>query len=109
GFVHLMNEQAKWIGMMNTSFRNSHGLEAEGHYSTAYDMALLMQYAMNDEKFQEISGTKIHKAQSRTYSWLNKNKLLTKHYDYCTGGKTGYTQRAGRTLLTTASKDGHDL
>lgn len=109
GFVHLMNDKAKWIGMTNTSFRNSHGLEAEDHYSTAYDMALLMQYAMNNETFRTISGTKIYKAKSRTYSWLNKNKLLTRHYEYTTGGKTGYTKRAGRTLLTTASKDGHDL
>ncbi|WP_348025543.1 D-alanyl-D-alanine carboxypeptidase family protein [Aciduricibacillus chroicocephali] len=109
GFVHLMNEKAAWIGMQNTHFDNPHGLESDTHYSTAYDMALLMRYAMENKEFQKISGTKMHKAESRSYAWKNKNRLLTEKYRYCTGGKTGFTKKAGRTLLTTAEKDGHAL
>lgn len=109
GFVHLMNEKAAWIGMQNSHFDNPHGLESETHYSTAYDMALLMRYAMRNEVFREVSGTKMHKAKSRSYAWKNKNRLLTEKYQYCTGGKTGFTKKAGRTLLTTAEKDGLGL
>lgn len=109
GFVYLMNEKAAWIGMQNTHFDNPHGLESETHYSTAYDMALLMRYAMNNEQFRKISGTKMHKADTRTYAWKNKNRLLTEKYKYCTGGKTGFTKIAGRTLLTTAAKGDKEL
>ncbi|MEI5907135.1 D-alanyl-D-alanine carboxypeptidase family protein [Bacillus spongiae] len=114
GFVYLMNEKAAEIGMTNTHFANPHGLDDhEDHYSTAYDMALLMKYAMNNKAFQKISGTEVHKAPdpesqwSRT--WHNKNRLLTQLYEYCTGGKTGYTKRAKRTLVTTASKNDENL
>ncbi|MUK87229.1 D-alanyl-D-alanine carboxypeptidase [Ornithinibacillus sp. L9] len=109
GFVHLMNEKAKWLGMTNTSFENPHGLDGEEHYSTAYDMALLMRQAMNNEHFQKITSTTSYKSESRSYSWQNKNKLLTMFYEYCTGGKTGFTKAAGRTLVSSASKDGMEL
>lgn len=109
GFVYLMNEKALWLGMTNTHFDNPHGLDSEHHYSTAYDMALLLRYAMGDEVFQEISGTHLHKASSRSYAWQNKNRLLTSIYEYCTGGKTGFTKKTGRTLSTTATKDNLNL
>ncbi|KQB92777.1 D-alanyl-D-alanine carboxypeptidase DacB [Geobacillus sp. PA-3] len=115
GFVFLMNEKAAEIGMRDTEFANPHGLDdAENHYSTAYDMALLMQYAMKNKEFRRISGTKVYRApappgEDGARVWRNKNKLLTSLYEYCTGGKTGYTKRAHRTLVTTASKDGIDL
>lgn len=109
GFVYLMNEKALWLGMTNTHFDNPHGLDSDTHYSSAYDMALLMQYAMGNKHFQEITGAKTFKSANRTYSWRNKNKLLTQIYEYCTGGKTGYTKKTGRTLVSTASKDGMDL
>lgn len=114
GFVVLMNQKAAEIGMRNTEFANPHGLDdAENHYSTAYDMALLMQYAMKNKEFRKISRTKVYRAPDPEGKservWRNKNKLLTKLYEYCTGGKTGYTKRANRTLVTTASKDGLDL
>lgn len=109
GFVYLMNEKARWIGMTNTNFANPHGLEEENHYSTAYDMAILMQYAMNNETFQEISGTSMHSAKTRTYGWKNKNRLLTQLYKNATGGKTGFTKKAGRTLVTTAANNQHEL
>ncbi|KGP70931.1 D-alanyl-D-alanine carboxypeptidase family protein [Pontibacillus yanchengensis] len=109
GFVFLMNQKADWIGMDNSHFANPHGLDAEDHYSTAYDMALLTRYAMNNEIFRKVSSTTTYKAESRTYAWGNKNKMLTKYYDHSTGGKTGYTKSAGRTLVSTAEKDGMEL
>lgn len=109
GFVYLMNEKASWLGMTRTNFTNPHGLEDDNHYSTAYDMALLMRYAMNNPQFVEISGTTAYRSDKRSYSWFNKNKLLTKLYEFCTGGKTGYTRKAGRTLVSSAAKNGHHL
>ncbi|WP_404452894.1 D-alanyl-D-alanine carboxypeptidase family protein [Virgibacillus necropolis] len=109
GFVYLMNEKARWIGMTNTHFENPSGLDGEEHYSTAYDMALLMRYAMDNKIFERITKTEMYKSDTRDYAWKNKNKLLTTYYEYCTGGKTGYTKSAGRTLVSTASKEGVDL
>ncbi|GAA0296837.1 D-alanyl-D-alanine carboxypeptidase [Gracilibacillus halotolerans] len=109
GFVYLMNEKARWLGMANTHFDNPHGLDSETHYSSAYDMALLMRYASQNEIFQEISSTKNYKPEGKHYSWTNKNKLLTQLYEHCTGGKTGFTKAAGRTLVTTAEKSGQTL
>lgn len=109
GFVHLMNEKARWLGMTNTHFSNPHGLDEDKHYSTAYDMAILMQYAMTNEQFQTITKAQTYKAETRSYAWQNKNKLLTSYYKYCTGGKTGFTSKSGRTLVSSASKKNMDL
>ncbi|WP_223591591.1 D-alanyl-D-alanine carboxypeptidase family protein [Neobacillus bataviensis] len=108
GFAYLMNQKAREIGMFDTHFSNPHGLDDhEDHYSSAYDMAILMRYAMQDKTFAKISGTKVHRAPNPTEAWdrvwKNKNRLLTK-YKYATGGKTGYTKLAKRTLVTTATK-----
>jgi serine-type D-Ala-D-Ala carboxypeptidase (penicillin-binding protein 5/6) len=113
GFAYLMNLKAKEIGMLNTHFSNPHGLDDhENHYSTAYDMAVLMRYAMQDKTFKKISGTKVYRAPNPTEDWdrvwKNKNRLLTK-YKYTTGGKTGFTKRAKRTLVTTATKGDMNL
>lgn len=111
-FVYLMNEQAKILGMNNTNFINNHGLEEndKGNTSTCYDMALLSSYAIKNKKYKEIVGTKerILKTDKKTYKWYNKNKLL-QTYKYCTGGKTGYTKKAKRTLVTNASKNNINL
>ncbi|MCI7242000.1 MAG: D-alanyl-D-alanine carboxypeptidase [Bacilli bacterium] len=109
-FVKLMNNKAKELGMKNTRFNNSSGLDEKGgNYSTSYDMALLTRYAMQNETYREIVKTKNHivKTNYKTYSWTNKNKLL--NYDYITGGKTGYTEKAHRTLVSTASLDNMNL
>ena len=108
-FSALMNQKAKELGMNNTHFINSHGLEENdgtGNTSSAYDMALLTSYAYKNPTFKEIFKTKniTIKTNYKTYTWKNKNKLLHS-YDYITGGKTGYTQKAKRTLVTTAEKD----
>lgn len=113
GFAILMNELAASIGMKNTNFINASGLENNkgiGNTSTAYDMALLMSYAMTNETFRTITQTKrkVVKTNFKTYDWYNKNKLLT-NYKYTTGGKTGYTEKAYRTLVTSATKDNKNL
>lgn len=110
-FVVKMNEKAKEIGMTNSIFNNPSGLDQEkGNFSTAYDMALLMRYAYQNETFRTIMGTKQYKltTNKNTYVWTNKNKLLNL-YKYTTGGKTGFTEKARRTLITTASKDDLNL
>ena len=103
-FVEMMNEKAKEIGMKNTTFSNPSGLDNEkGNYSTAYDMAILTKYAMQNEEYRKIVGTKkyVIKTNMNTYVWNNKNKLLSL-YKYTTGGKTGFTEIAKRTLVSTA-------
>lgn len=110
-FVKLMNEKAKEIGMKNTIFQNSHGLDDNTkNYSTAYDMALLSSYAYQNEIYKEISKTKKYSTttKNKSYLWYNRNKLLL-NYEYCTGGKNGYTPDAGRTLVTTASTNNMNL
>ncbi|MEC0494606.1 D-alanyl-D-alanine carboxypeptidase family protein [Bacillus glycinifermentans] len=110
GFVYMMNQKAADLGMENTVFHNPHGLDDhKDHYSTAYDMALLTKYAMTNKTYRKIAGTKRYKAETMQGIWKNKNKLLTGLYRYSTGGKTGYTKLAKRTLVSTSSKDGTDL
>ena len=110
-FVKLMNNKAKELGMKNTIFYNASGLDTAkiGNKSTAYDMALLTKYAMQNNTYKEIVKTKKHivKTNLKTYVWHNKNKLLS--IDYITGGKTGYTERAKRTLVSTANKNNMNL
>ena len=110
-FVKLMNKKAKEIGMKNSIFENPHGLDEETqNYSTAYDMALLSKYAYQNKKYRKITGTTKYetKTDNKSYLWYNRNKLLT-NYKYCTGGKNGYTPSAGKTLVTTASKNNLEL
>ena len=108
-FVKLMNEKAKKIGMTNTIFNNPHGLdEKTKNYSTAHDMALLSSYIYKKSKeYRTISSTYKYEVSSnnKSYLWYNRNKFL-KQYKYATGGKTGYTPDAGKTLVSTSSKDG---
>lgn len=112
-FSELMNEMATSIGMKSTTFINSSGLENDkgiGNISTSNDMALLMSEALKNETFKKIVSTKKHtvKTNYKTYIWHNKNKLLS-NYEYCTGGKTGFTEKARRTLVTSATKDNMNL
>src|SRR5699024_4264925 len=72
GFVYMMNEKAQQLGMTQTHFMNPHGLHDDNHYSTAYDMALLMRYSIQNSTFQTISETTFHQAKTRTYGWKNK-------------------------------------
>lgn len=109
-FVIMMNNKARELGMKNTVFYNASGLPTpSGNYSSCYDMALLTRYAMQYDLYKEIVSTEKHKVTTnkKTYIWNNKNKLL--RYDYITGGKTGYTEESGRTLVSTASIDDMNL
>lgn len=110
-FINLMNDKAKKIGMTNTYFENPHGLDEETkNYSTANDMALLSKYANSNKIYKSIAGTKKYsiKTNYKSYIWVNRSKILTT-YKYCTSAKNGYTPRAGKTLVSTASKDGLNL
>jgi D-alanyl-D-alanine carboxypeptidase len=92
--------------MDDSLFYNSHGLELSsglGNISSSYDLAMLTKYAMQNETFRNIFKTKEYRCKTnfKEYKWLNKNKLLK--YDYVSGGKTGYTIKAKRTLVSTAN------
>ena len=102
-FAELMNAKAAELGMTESSFKNAHGLDEEGHYSTARDMAKLAAYCMGNEDFARIAGTVSHTVGEQTL--VNHNRLL-REYDGCLGLKTGYTMAAGRTLVTCAEHDG---
>lgn len=102
-FAELMNSKAAELGMTESSFKNAHGLDEEGHYSTARDMAKLAAYCMGNENFARIAGTVSHTVGEQTL--VNHNRLL-REYDGCLGLKTGYTMAAGRTLVTCAERDG---
>lgn len=112
-FVELMNQKAREIGAFDTNFVNPNGLVDEGHVTTAYDLALITRYAMNNfPKFREIVATKTMdipwQAKEHDRSLINLNKLLWE-YDGANGVKTGYTSRAGRTLVASAVRDGWQL
>ena len=112
-FSDRMNERAKLIGMENTNFVTPSGLDDENHYSTAYDMALLMSYALENEDFAKLTSQKSAEVSfiepsSKKTTYSNHNRLLSM-YEYCTGGKTGYTMSAGRCLVSSAKKDGLTL
>ena len=103
-FVKLMNEMAIKLELKGTYFNNPHGLDEQdgGNISTSYDMAILYSYCLKNEVFAKITATKQH------LNYVNKNRLL-RNYSYCTGGKTGFTKKAKRTLVTSASKDNINL
>ena len=107
GFVKLMNKKAAFLGMNNTSFSNPHGLDEETqNYSTAYDMALLSSYASKIDFYNQVTSTKYYKTTTdkKAYSWTNRNKM-TFTYPFFMNGKTGYTPKAGRCLVSSAKKD----
>lgn len=112
GFVYLMNEKAKALGLKNTQFQNPHGLDEEGHYSSANDLARLAAYALKNETFQEIAKTKVktapHPKEKWDRKWINKNKML-QMYEGADGVKTGYTKQAQRTLITSATRGGQQF
>ena len=111
-FVQKMNQKATELGLVNTQFRNPSGLDARGHFSTAYDMAQLCRVAMKYDIFREIcclSRAQVEFGNPPYRRWLeNYNKLLTM-YPYCIGVKTGFTEAAYRCLVSAAEKDGMTL
>ena len=103
-FIKIMNEKAKDIGAMNTNFVNPHGLHADNHFTTAYDLALITAEALKIDKFQDIVSTKVWYAnRDKNNIFYNKNKTLWE-YEGGDGVKTGYTMKAGRCLVTSATR-----
>lgn len=102
-FVALMNEKAAALGMAHTSFANPNGLDADGHYSTARDMAVLAAAAMENPTFRRICSSRSVTIGQRTME--NHNRLL-RQMEGCVGLKTGYTQAAGRTLVSCTEREG---
>ena len=110
GFAELMNQKAKELGLVNSHFVVPHGLDMEGHYTTAYELAKIADYALNIEKFKEIVGTKTHtvtiNGQSKVIS--NTNELLG-NLNGVYGIKTGFTNGAGRCLVSACKRDDLDI
>ena len=107
-FALLMTEKAKALGAENTAFKNPNGLDEDGHYTTAYDLALITRAALKNEKFSEICATKSRTIQDGKQTVVNHNKLLNM-YDGCVGVKTGYTKKTGRCLVSSAIRDGKQM
>ena len=111
-FSEKMNARAAELHMMQTHFVTPSGLDAEGHGSTAYDMALLAAEAMQNEEFAAAVGQTTLSvpfiSPEKTVRYENHNRLL-KLYPDCTGIKTGFTKKAGRCLVSSAERDGARL
>lgn len=119
-FVKMMNRYAKKIGCTGTHFANANGLWMENHYTTAHDMALIARTAYKNPTFAKITGTKRYNIP-KTNKHDNINPLYNHHgmlyaykypqylYQYCVGGKTGYTIKCRWTLVTYAKKNGMTL
>lgn len=116
-FVDEMNQRAKELGCKNTHFVNANGLYDENHYTTARDLALIAQAAFQNETFREIIKTPYYIVPKTNITneerWLNNHHKMVldgaQHYDGCLGGKTGYTVKAGNTLVTYAERNGTTL
>lgn len=120
-FIDLMNQRAQELGCKDTHFNNCNGLPDEEHYVSAYDMALISMEAYKNETFRVIAGSanytipKTNKCKEE-YPCHNHHKMIYPYrgdashlYEYCTGGKTGYTNAARNTLVSFAEKDGITL
>lgn len=117
-FINMMNEKATELGGTNSHFVNANGLHDDEHYTSAHDMALIGSAAFKYEEFRKITGTRQYTigptaltSESRTFQ--QNHKMLFQgnrnYYEYCVGGKTGYTDQALTTLVTFATKDDKKL
>lgn len=111
-FAEKMNAVAKKAGVENTNFKNPNGLDEDGHYTTARDLAKITRYALKNEEFCRIVSARTHKAEYTQsdgtvfeLEYINHNRLL-KEYEGCIGVKTGYTKADGRCLVSAAQRDG---
>ena len=110
GFAELMNKKAQDLGLNSTHFVTPHGLDNEGHYTTAHDFAILTDYALNNPQFVQIVGTTNYTVTINALpkNIHNTNELLGKMQTVY-GVKTGYTSQAGRCLITSAKQDNLDI
>ena len=117
-FAAMMNERAAQAGALNSHFVNAHGLHHEDHYTTAYDMAMILRAAVHNDTFLEIASTNYYEIAPTNinkdgYKFSCGHKMLRKnqaeYYEYAVAGKTGYTSKAGNTLVTYAKKGDLEL
>lgn len=118
-FADMMNKKAIEIGCKNTHFVNPNGIHNDNHYSTAYDLALMGQYAMKNDTFRQIVSTctytlpATNKYNSNDRIFNTTNELIRKvskyYYQYATGAKTGYTENAKSCIIATAKKNNTEL
>lgn len=113
-FVDMMNEKADELGLSNTHYANPHGFDDPDHYSSAFDIALLMSYAIQNRTFKEIVAIKEHDVhilnKEETRKITATNELLKEYQDIVEGGKTGYTEEAGESLVLVAKNpEGHRI
>ncbi len=109
GFVLRMNERAAQLGLTDTHFANPSGLDADGHYSTAYDLARLGAFALENEAFASIckqSSMRVRYGNPPYERWLDNHNRLVDSYEGCIGVKTGFTSKARRCLVSAAERDG---
>ena len=119
GFADMMNARAAELGCVNTHFSNPHGLYSDDHYTCAYDMALIGRAAYSNPIFREIAGTTYYEIPETNLTdeirYLVQHHKMTRsseeeyYRDWCTGGKTGYTEACLNTLVTFGEKDGQRL
>jgi len=112
GFVEMMNEKARELGMKNTHFANPDGLPDKNHITSAHDMSLLAIYAMKNPLFREIASSKTYDPQwigTNVHAMLQNHNRLLWEYPYATGLKTGYTVASKSTIVASAKKDGREL
>ena len=107
-FVELMNKRASELGMKNTVFKNCTGLDAEGHLSTARDIAIMSAALLSHEKIKEYSTVWMDSLRNGETELTNTNKLV-RFYKGCTGLKTGSTDEAGCCLSASAKREGMEL
>lgn len=116
-FIDLMNQRVKELGCTNTQFTNANGLPDANHWTSAHDMALISAEAYKNENFRIIVGTRSYRIPptnkhseitplNNHHAMISNYKTREHLYEYCTGGKTGYTNAAGATLVSYAEKDG---
>lgn len=110
GFADLMNKKAKELGLQNTHFITPHGLDNPEHYTTAYELAKIADYALKNEIFAHVVGTKSYSVTINGYSKSisNTNELLG-YLNGVYGVKTGFTNNAGRCLVTSVNRNGFDI
>lgn len=112
-FVDMMNSKVEELGLHNTHFDNTHGLDSKTHYTSAYDLAVLTAEAMKNKDFREIVSTKFIQIPSNTPNQnrflRNKHKLLHQNMLGCEGVKTGFTDNARRCCVTSCQRDGMRL
>lgn len=116
-FVSMMNTKVNELGLNNTHFTNTYGLQNENHYTSAYDLSIIMKYCLKNDTFRKIAGSAscsipaTNKSEARSYS--STNELIipdnSNYYSFVTVGKTGFTTEAGECLVSCAYKNNMEL